>query len=84
MNSNSEEVLCEDLTVPYSLFFTNKRSLVAIFINFTSGLVLLYFGPVLVPYLVKQCGVAEDIAGYGVAVCWLMYSVACPVAGWMY
>jgi MFS family permease len=48
-----------------------------------SALVLLFFGPVLVPYLVKL-GLKEEFAGYGISICWLMYSAGCPLAGYMY
>lgn len=54
-----------------------------IVVNFMSAVVLLYFGPVLVPYLVSL-GMKEETAGYGIAICWLMYSIGCPFAGYMY
>ena len=47
----------EKVKVPYSVFFTNRRALLAIFITFMASLAGLYYGPVLAPYLVQSVGI---------------------------
>lgn len=64
--------------VPYSVFFKNKRSLTIMVVNFSVQIFMVFFGPILVPQLIKL-GLSQANAGYGCAICWLSYAIGCPI-----
>jgi len=47
-------------------------------LNFWVQIFMVFFGPILVPQLVKL-GLSQANAGYGYAICWLSYAVGCPI-----
>ena len=52
-------------------------------VNFSVQIFMVFFGPILVPQLIKL-GLSQANAGYGCAICWLSYAIGCPIFAQLY
>jgi len=74
----------DEFEVPYAVFFTNRRTILALLNNFISAVAMLFLTPILVPHLVKHQHMKEIDAGSALGLCWLTYVVGCPFAAKFY
>jgi len=77
--SESEETV-EEVVVPYSVFFKERRSVLSQFVGASIYICLLYNSPTLANELVKQ-GMSKANSGFGMATCWTMYAIGGFVGG---